>query len=49
MPIWFPITMGAILCVTTISAVICLVTSASAFFRTRQSNAPSSVLESKEI
>jgi hypothetical protein len=47
-PSWFPITMGAILCVTTISAVICLVTTVSAFFRTRQSNAPSSAIVSKE-
>ncbi|TAL01522.1 MAG: hypothetical protein EPO07_08220 [Verrucomicrobia bacterium] len=35
-PNWFPITMGAILCVTTISAVVCLVTAAFGFFRGRR-------------
>jgi ABC-type polysaccharide/polyol phosphate export permease len=45
-PAWFPITMGMILCVTTISAVVCIVTASSAFFRSRRQQEQSgSVLE----
>jgi hypothetical protein len=35
-PAWFPIAMGAVLCVTTISAIVCLVTGAFGFLRSRQ-------------
>jgi hypothetical protein len=35
-PAWFPIAMGAVLCVTTISAVVCLVTGAFGFLRSRR-------------
>jgi hypothetical protein len=45
-PNWFPITMGAILCATTISAVICLVSASFAFFRgRRRSNAANALAE----
>jgi len=35
-PAWFPITMGLILCVTTISAVVCLVSGLLGFLRSRR-------------
>ena len=44
-PAWFPITMLAILGVTTISAVVCLVTTLFAFIRSRQQQQMSSSRE----
>jgi len=48
-PSWFPITMGAILCVTTVSAVVCLVTTWFAFYRGRRRrvDGTSSIIETQ--